>query len=62
MASSITLSVVWGVTGDLKLSSVVGGLDFLVKILAYYIHESSWGRSLSHEERNVEPSNNSRPH
>ena len=69
IASVITLTVVWIATGDLKLSGLVGGIDFMIKILAYYYHERfwaavSWGRSFTHEptEHNVKPSNNSRPH
>lgn len=66
IASTTTLIVVWIATGDLTLSGMVGGLDFLIKILMYYYHERfwavvSWGRSFTHEtdvEQNVEPSNN----
>ncbi len=70
LASVITLSVVWGATGDLKLSGIIGVLDFFIKIIVYYFHERywamvSWGRSFTHEtpvRPNVKPSNNSRPH
>ena len=70
LASAITLSVVLGATGDLKLSSIIGGLDFFIKIIVYYFHERywamvSWGRSFTHEalvSPNVKPSNNYRPH
>ena len=71
LASVITLGVVWIATGDLSLSGLVGGIDFVIKILVYYYHERfwaavSWGRSFTneptHEVHNVKPSNNSRPH
>ena len=41
-ASCITVIVVWSVTGDLKMGSKVGVVDFAVKLFAYYGHERIW--------------------
>ena len=41
-ASCITLIVVWSVTDDLKIGSLVGIIDFVLKLIAYYGHERIW--------------------
>lgn len=41
-ASCITLAIVWIITGDLKVGSIIGLADFVIKLLAYYGHERIW--------------------
>lgn len=52
IASFITIICVWAATGSLELGGLVGGADFLIKLVVYYIHERiwakiEWGRSFS---------------
>lgn len=37
-----TAIIVWVLTGSLKLGSIAGLADFLVKIVLYYLHERIW--------------------
>jgi len=38
----VTITVVWLVTGQVRLAASIGLADTLVKLLAYYIHERCW--------------------
>ncbi len=42
VASLITFTVTWAVTGDIKFGIVVGGFDAVIKMFAYYFHEHAW--------------------
>ena len=41
-ASCITVIVALSVTRDLKMATTVGGVDFAIKLIAYYGHERIW--------------------
>ena len=40
----VTTVVAWKVIGDLKFGVMIGLLDTVVKIFAYYAHERIWNR------------------
>ena len=44
IASAVTVTVVWVVTGKMELAAAVGVGDTLIKILLYYFHERAWMR------------------
>ena len=44
VASAVTVTVVWVVTGKMEVAAVIGAGDTLVKILLYYFHERAWIR------------------
>ena len=44
VATVITAVVVWIVTESLQFAAVVGGVDTLLKLGAYYLHERLWNR------------------
>ena len=44
LAALITTGVSWLVTGQLTLALTVGGLDALIKVGVYYLHERAWER------------------
>lgn len=40
----ITASIAWIITGSWRFAAVIGGIDTLIKIAAYYFHERFWNR------------------
>lgn len=44
LALLITASVVWAVTGELRLAAAIGVADTCVKLGVYYGHERVWNR------------------
>jgi len=44
IATLITISLVYSVTGELKVSLGVGAVEVVSKILFYYFHERIWDR------------------
>ena len=44
VATVITVSVAWVVTGTLKVAAAVGIADTVIKLAAYYAHERAWDR------------------
>jgi len=44
IALIITTTITWIVTGSVKFAALIGGIDTLVKLLAYYYHERWWNR------------------
>ena len=42
LATLITATVVFVITGRLDYAAVVGGIDILVKLILYYLHERVW--------------------
>ena len=42
VATTTTVFIAWGVTGDLSLGLEVGGIEFFAKMLLYYLHERFW--------------------
>ena len=44
IATLITMSVVYILTGEALLSFGIGTMDMLLKIVFYYLHERAWTR------------------
>ena len=44
VATTTTVVIAWGVTGDISTGFVVGGWEFFTKMLLYYLHERVWYR------------------
>jgi uncharacterized membrane protein len=44
LATLITATIAFVVTGQLALAAVIGGFDTAVKLVAYYGHERVWNR------------------
>jgi len=44
VAVLITTSVAWAITGSLHFGALIGGVDALIKLGAYYLHERAWNR------------------
>ncbi len=42
VATLATIIIVYLVTGNLKLSGLLGGLDLISKFILYYLHERIW--------------------
>ena len=42
IAVSITAIVSYVITGEAKISMLIGGIDSLVKLIGYYLHERVW--------------------
>jgi len=42
VATLTTILLVFAFTGDLVISGGVGGLEFLLKTVIYYVHERIW--------------------
>lgn len=40
----ITFGLTWVVTGNPAIGAAVGGLDFAIKFVFYYLHERAWYR------------------
>lgn len=64
LGSSMSLIVVYLMTGNIVLSGTVGFADLVLKTIGYYVHERiwariEWGRSYRHEGSNVENTLNS---
>ncbi len=44
VATTATVFIAWGVTGDWVVGLEVGGVEFFAKMLLYYLHERVWYR------------------
>jgi uncharacterized membrane protein len=44
IATGATVVIAWWVTGDWRVGIEVGGWEFFVKMLLYYLHERFWYR------------------
>ena len=42
VATTATVAIAWGVTGDWRMGLEVGGWEVFVKLLLYYSHERFW--------------------
>ncbi len=43
IGSTITMSVVLAMTGDLAIMASIGIVDIFAQLFFYYIHERTWG-------------------
>ena len=44
IATLVTFTVAWLVTGQLKFAAEIGLADTIIKLGAYYLHERTWMR------------------
>jgi uncharacterized membrane protein len=44
IATSITISVSYIITGSLEIAGTVGAIDAAIKMMGYYAHENIWDR------------------
>lgn len=44
IATIATVIIVFIITGNLSLASVIGGMDMIIKLFLYYLHERAWGK------------------
>lgn len=44
IGSTITMTVVYAVTGDLAIMASIGIIDILAQLFFYYLHERTWGK------------------
>lgn len=42
IATGTTAAIAYGVTGQIKIALAIGGIEFLLKIFVYYLHERAW--------------------
>ena len=42
VATLITIILVYFAFGELKIAAAVGGVEVIIKLLAYYLHERVW--------------------
>ncbi len=41
-ATLTTIALVWGFTGQVHIAIAVGGVEVLVKLAIFYVHERAW--------------------
>ena len=44
IATITTMAIVFVITGKLKLTFVIGGIDIFIKMILYYLHERLWNK------------------
>jgi uncharacterized membrane protein len=44
LATIATFAMVWILTGNLGFAGIVGGIDFISKLILYYLHERIWNK------------------
>lgn len=44
LATATTISITYVLTGKIDLAIQVGALEFILKLLIYYLHERAWQR------------------
>jgi len=44
IATSITFSIAYLFTGEVKIALEIGALDMVFKLISYFFHERIWGR------------------
>ena len=42
VASLATFLIAWIVTGKIEIGALIGGVEFFVKFILYYLHETVW--------------------
>lgn len=42
VATSTTITIAWIITGEVGDALKIGGIEFIAKILIYYLHERVW--------------------
>jgi uncharacterized membrane protein len=44
LATITTFAMVWVLTGNLEFAGLVGGIDFISKLILFYFHERAWNK------------------
>jgi len=62
VATGTTIILAWIISGDPMIGLQVGGYEFFIKMLLYYLHERAWfkinfGLSSREKEENKEQNN-----
>ncbi len=42
IATTTTTAIAWIATGDVATALTIGGFEFFIKLLVYYLHERAW--------------------
>ena len=42
IATGTIIAIAYFTTGDVELALKIGGLEFVIKLLMYYLHERAW--------------------
>ncbi len=42
IATTTTTTIAWLATGDVTTALTIGGFEFFIKLLVYYLHERAW--------------------
>jgi len=42
IATTTTTTIAWLATGDISMALTIGGFEFFIKLLVYYLHERAW--------------------
>jgi uncharacterized membrane protein len=56
--TAITSAIAFGITHRWQLAGLIGGLDFVVKMTAYFIHEELLRQQTPHRPRGGQPCDN----
>ena len=51
IATAITAVLVYAFTGRLELAGAVAGIEVVVKMAAYFLHETAWDWQRKHSEQ-----------
>lgn len=44
LATLTTFATVWLLTGNLEFAGLIGGIDFISKLVLFYFHERAWNK------------------
>ena len=42
VATSTIIAIAYFTTGDVEMALKIGGIEFVIKLLLYYLHERAW--------------------
>ena len=42
VSTFITGTIAFFVTGEIRVALIIGGVEFFIKFITYYIHERAW--------------------
>ena len=44
IATLTTIMVAWLIIGDVSAALAIGGVEFFIKMIVYYLHERAWSK------------------
>ncbi len=53
ISTLITVLIVWFITGNPFMGLSIGGVDMVIKLIVYYIHESIWEKKITKDIRKI---------